>query len=100
MKSVMWVSRAFLYFMNVSGEVSVDRMISPSVRWNCAARRDMSSRTVSRRDSLRYTWSASASLVAACSARRSSRMSEKTRRERLASLTRARSTSSTAVYAR
>ena len=53
MNSVMWVSRAFLYRRNVSGEVSVDRMISPSVRWNWAARRDMSSSTVSSRDSLR-----------------------------------------------
>jgi len=38
MKSVMWVRRAFLYFRNVPGEVSVDRIISPSVRWKCAAR--------------------------------------------------------------
>ena len=53
MKSVMWVSSAFLYLRNASGEVSVERMSSASVRWNCAARRDMSSSTVSSRDSRR-----------------------------------------------
>ena len=74
--------------------------MSPSVRWNRADRRAMSSITRSRLVSRRTTSSPSPARFASASPFRSRRMSENTSRDRFASWTRAASTPSTAVYAR